>query len=109
MNGVKEFVNNTCSEINVTIKVRSGNTPGCTYRIEEFCLKVFECKKVCFGNEANPHLDGICVCYCTLGQCASSELSVIKCGSEVDRLLNQNYRILFLNAGPSVVISATKH
>ncbi len=108
MNGIKEFVNNTCTEINVTIKVRAGNTPGCTYRIEDFCLKVFECKKVCYGNESNPFLDGICVCYSTFGQCASSELSVIKCGSEVDCLINHNYRILFLNAGPSVVISATK-
>lgn len=108
MEGVKEFVNHTCTDINVILKVRAGDTPGCTYKKEEFCLRVSECKKVCYGNELNPFLDGICVCYTAFGQCASSELAVLKCGSDVDRLINHNYRIIFLNAGPSVVISARK-
>ena len=106
MEGIKEFINNTCSDLNVTIKVRAGLNPGCVYRMEEFCLRIHECKKVCYGNECNPFLDSICVYYCNFGQYAQSELAVRKCGSEVDCLINRHNKILFLNAGPSVVISA---
>lgn len=106
MEGIKEFINHTCSDLNVKLTVRERDTPGCTCRIEEFCLHIGECKKVCYGNELNPFLDCICACYCNFGQCASTELAVRKRGCEVDRFINNTPKIIFLNAGPSIVISS---
>ncbi|WP_033167759.1 hypothetical protein [Clostridium sp. KNHs205] len=106
MDGVKEFINHTCSDLNVKLTVRERETPGCTFRIEEFCLLIGECKKVCFGNELNPFLDCIYACYCNFGQCAKTELAVRKIGCEVDKFINLTPKILFLNAGPSIVISS---
>ncbi|BCJ95677.1 hypothetical protein acsn021_32460 [Anaerocolumna cellulosilytica] len=107
MLGVKEFLNKTCSDVIVTILVRSGKEPGCIFRTEEFCLKVFECKKICYGNEVNCFLDGVRVCASTFSQCAQTELVVRKCGCEADRIINKYDRIIFINAGPNIVITAS--
>jgi hypothetical protein len=108
MDGVREFLNNTCSDLNVIISVRAGDKIGCVFRIEEFCLKRFECLKIIFGNEINPFIDGIKVCYCDYGQFAATELVVKKYGCTVDKLLNKHFRIIFLDAGPTIAISAQK-
>lgn len=107
MEGIKEFINNACEDLNVTITVRSGDQPGCVFRIEEFCLKRYECKKVVYGDKCNPFLDGICACYCDIGQYAETNLRVKKCGCPLDRLINTHKRIIFLNAGPNIVITAS--
>ena len=106
MDGVREFFNNTCSDLNVIISVRAGEKIGCVFRIEEFCLKRFECLKICFGNELNPFIDGIKVCYCDGGQYGATELVVKKFGCTADKLFNKHFRIIFLSAGPVIAISA---
>ena len=106
MEGVREFVNNSCSNLNIIISVRAGDRIGCIYRIEEFCLKRFECLKICFGNEQNPFIDGIKVCYYDYGQYGATELVVKKYGCTLDNLLNRNFRIIFLSAGPTIAVSA---
>ncbi len=108
MDGIKEFLNNTCSDLTVVVSVRSGDKIGCVFRVEEFCLKKFECLKVVFGNECNPFIDGIKICYCDNGQFGITELVVKKPGCTLDKLLNKNFRIVFLNAGPVVAVSAHK-
>ena len=106
MEGIKEFINNTCANLNVTLTVREKDCVGCICRREEFCLLIGECKKVCYGNEVNPFLDSICACYCDFGQCASTELAVRKRGCIVDQFINHTPKIIFLNAGPSIVITS---
>lgn len=108
MDGVREFVNYTCSDLNVIISVRAGDKVGCVCRVEEFCLKRFECLKIVFGNEFNSCIDGIKVCYCDNGQFGSTELVVKKFGCILDKLLNRNFRIIFINAGPTIAVSASK-
>ncbi len=108
MDGIREFVNNTCSDLNVVITVRAGDKVGCVFRVEEFCLKRFECLKIVFGNEFNSFIDGIKVCYCDNGQCGATELCVKKCGCFLDKILNKNFRIIFINAGPTIAVTAFK-
>lgn len=108
MDGVREFLNNTCFDLNVIVSVRAGDKIGCVFRVEEFCLRRFECLKIVFGNEINPFIDGIKVCYCEGGQFSATELVAKKFGCTVDKLLNRHFRIIFLNAGPAIAVSAQK-
>lgn len=108
MDGVREFFNNTCYDLNVIVSVRTGDKIGCIFRVEEFCLKRFECLKIIFGNEINSCIDCIKVCYCDGGQYGATELAVKKFGCTVDRLLNRHFRIIFLSAGPVIAVSAQK-
>ena len=106
MDGIREFVNTTCYDLNVIVWVRAGEKLGCIFRVEEFCLKRFECLKVVFGNEFNSCIDGIKVCYCEGGQLGITELVVKRFGCTLDRLLNRHFGIIFISAGPTIAISA---
>ncbi|MDF2609255.1 MAG: hypothetical protein K0R92_729 [Lachnospiraceae bacterium] len=108
MDGKKEFINESCFNINVILTVRDGDRPGCILKKEEFFLKCSERKVVCYGNPANPYLDEIQICSRDNCQFTESKLAVLKTGSPIDKLLNSSHHIVFLSAGQSLVISGCK-
>lgn len=105
MEGIKEFTNNSCTDVNVILTVRSGERVGCVAGREEFCLKRFERKCITYGNACNPCLDKIQVCPVANFPCTETCVCVCKIGDPIDRLLNRNYNITFLSAGECLVIT----
>lgn len=105
MDGVKEFCNLTCFDVKVELTVRAGEQPGCVAKVEEFCLKSSESRKVAYGNELNPFLDGIRACSSNSSHCTETGLFVKARGCAADKLLNTNNHITILIAGQSLVFS----
>lgn len=108
MDGKKEFINNSCFNINVILTVRDGDRPGCILKKEEFFLKCGEKRLICYGNHANPFLDEIQVCSRDNYQFTETKIAVLKPGSPIDKLLNSCDPIIFLSAGQTLVVSAHK-
>jgi len=107
MDGTKNFINNTGLHLKVVLTVRSGERPGCVYRVEEFCLCPGERKCVEYGSKCNPFLDGIRVFSDDRGGCTETALFVTGCGcTSIDKLLNKNRDLIFLRAAQSLVISS---
>lgn len=106
MDGKKEFINKSCVAINVVLTVRTSDKPGCCFRKEEFSLKCSESKIICYGSEANPYLDSIQVCSNDHNQYSETTLAVTKCGSPIDKLINDHFHIVFLSAGQTIVITS---
>ncbi len=104
--GIKTFVNNTGSALQVFLFVRSGSNPGCIRSRIGFTLIANESKVVTYGSDADPFLDGILAFQTSNGQYICTKMCVTQRGSAADNLLNTNNTILFGLTNSSIVITA---
>ena len=116
MAGVKELINRTGNDLEVTLIVREGDSPSKTAGTVDVKLAAApdkdsgvdnSRKTVTYGDDVNIYLNGIETQMILKGSVVGERRIMFDRGSGLDNALNTNDTIEFLYDGKSILISAT--
>ncbi|RZK28392.1 MAG: hypothetical protein EOO61_22110 [Hymenobacter sp.] len=101
----KTFINQTPYPLNITLTVRSGDTPGNEAGTQEFALTPLQSQFYTYcPDNTNPYLDGLVAVIDSAGSIIASQQAVTIRSSAVDDALNRNNTLSFSLQGQSLVV-----
>lgn len=104
MNGEKTLENRTGMDLSIVLTVRKGSDPSDTWKTVSAGLGAGDSKRVDYGNEENPFLNGIEVSGVGGGEIASTRNVTFQRGNEIDDGLNTNDTIVVTRENASFVL-----
>ncbi|HEY0396379.1 MAG TPA: hypothetical protein VGD01_18025 [Candidatus Elarobacter sp.] len=103
--GQKLFSNKTKYDLDATLIVRQGDTPGHEAGTKKFVIPAMKDMPYTYSNGSDPYLDGVAVTTKDPGGAIGAKVRVITRGGSVDNALNTNSSIVFTQQDESLLLA----